>query len=111
MNVTMTMPRAAALAVAAMLVCARVAAQDAASFAPEQIAKGAAIYERTCAPCHGSKMKDPESAFNLRKFPPEQRERFNTSVTRGKNQMPPWGDMLLPGDIDSLWAYVMAGDR
>ena len=62
-------------------------------------------------PCHGAQMKDPESAFNLRKFPPEQRERFNTSVTRGKNQMPPWGDMLAPGDLDSLWAYVIAGER
>ena len=45
------------------------------------------------------------------KFPPDQRERFNTSVSRGKNQMPPWGDMPAPGDLDGLWAYVIAGER
>jgi mono/diheme cytochrome c family protein len=32
-------------------------------------------------------------------------------VSKGKNQMPPWGDVLDAGDIDALWAYVMAGER
>jgi hypothetical protein len=36
-------------------------------------------------------MEDPGAVFNLRKFPPDQRERFVNAVTRGKNQMPPWG--------------------
>ena len=54
---------------------------------------------------------DPGAAFNLRKFPPDQKERFANSVTKGKNQMPPWGDFFKPNQIDELWAYVMAGER
>jgi len=72
---------------------------------------GAEIFERNCAPCHGPRMQDPESAFDLRKFPRDQHERFVNSVTRGKNQMPPWGDMLRPDDIEALWAYVLTGGR
>jgi mono/diheme cytochrome c family protein len=56
-------------------------------------------------------MQDPESAFDLRKFPRNQYDRFVNSVTRGKNQMPPWGDMLKPGEIEALWAYVTTGER
>jgi mono/diheme cytochrome c family protein len=51
------------------------------------------------------------AAFNLRKFPPDQRERFVNAVTRGKNQMPPWGDFFKPDQLQALWAYVMAGER
>ena len=54
-------------------------------------------------------MLDPESAFDLRKFPRDQHERFVDSVTRGKNQMPPWGDMLKADEIEALWAYVPDG--
>ena len=56
-------------------------------------------------------MQDPESAFDLRKFPRNQHDRFINSVTRGKNQMPPWGDMLEPNQIEALWAYVVAGEK
>jgi mono/diheme cytochrome c family protein len=81
------------------------------SFAPEQVRAGAEIFERNCAPCHGPQMRDPESAFDLRKFPHNQHDRFVTSVTRGKNQMPPWGDMLKSDEIEALWAYVTTGER
>lgn len=38
--------------------------------------------------------------------------RFVQSVMRGKNgRMPPWGDLLSPGDVDKLWAYVKAGGK
>ena len=53
----------------------------------------------------------PSAAFNLRKFPPDQRDRFVSSVTRGKNQMPPWGDFFKPDQLEALWAYIMAGER
>jgi mono/diheme cytochrome c family protein len=85
------------------------AAQDA--FPPEQVRRGADIYERNCSPCHGPRLNGEESAFDLRKFPRDQRARFVTSVTRGKNAMPPWGDLLKPDDLDALWAYVVAGER
>jgi len=41
----------------------------------------------------------------------DQRERFVNAVTRGKNQMPPWGDFFKPEQLEALWAYVMAGER
>jgi hypothetical protein len=50
------------------------------------------------------------TAIDLRKFPPDQHERFVSSVTHGKNQMPPWGDLLSAADVEALWAYVMAGE-
>jgi mono/diheme cytochrome c family protein len=84
------------------------AAQD---FAPEQIKKGSEIYATNCSPCHGARMRDPEAAFDLRKFPPEQKERFVRSVTKGLNAMPPWGDLFKGDEIDALWAYVRAGER
>ena len=96
---------------AGVLLCAPALAQSAHGFSAEQVQTGADIYERNCSPCHGPRMLDPQSAFNLRNFPQDQHDRFVASVTRGKNQMPPWGDMLKPEDIEALWAYVMAGER
>ena len=81
------------------------------SFPPEQIQAGAELYARNCSPCHGPRMQDPESAFDLRKFPHNAHDRFINSVTRGKNQMPPWGDMLKADEIEALWAYVLTGGK
>ena len=81
------------------------------SFAPEQIRLGAEIFARNCSPCHGPRMQEPEGAFDLRTFPPDQHARFVNSVSRGKNQMPPWAGLLMPQEIEALWAYVVAGER
>jgi mono/diheme cytochrome c family protein len=102
--------RAISLAAAALLWCATAAAQEL-NFPPQQIAKGADIFARNCSPCHGPRMQDPESAFDLRKFPPTEHDRFVRSVTNGKNQMPPWGDLLKSDDIEALWAYVTVGEK
>jgi len=100
----------ASLAIAAALAGATAAAQDRPRFTPEQIKRGAETYERNCSPCHGSRMQDPQGAFDLRKFPRDERERFILSVSRGKNQMPPWGGMLKQEDVDALWAYVVSAE-
>jgi mono/diheme cytochrome c family protein len=81
------------------------------TFTPQQVDLGRAVYARNCSPCHGPRMQDPESAFDLRKFPHDERARFLTSVTRGKNQMPPWGDLLTSEEIAALWAYVTTGEK
>lgn len=102
------------LAVVAALCRAAATAQNATqekSFLPQQIATGADIFARNCSPCHGPRMQDPESAFDLRKFPPDEHDRFVRSVTNGKNQMPPWGDLLKRDDIEALWAYVTMGEK
>ncbi|SRR6266481_3099209 len=102
-------PLAAALALAGAPATAQ--GPQAQSFAPEQLKAGAEIYERNCSPCHGARMLDPQGATDLRKFPRDQRERFINSVTRGKNQMPPWGGLLKPEEVEALWAYVVAGGK
>ena len=106
----MLRPAGAAVAVAAAFACAAAAAQDRPHFTPEQIRSGAEIYERNCSPCHGARMQDPQGAFDLRKFPRAERERFVLSVSRGKNQMPGWGGLLKPEDIEALWAYVLSAE-
>ena len=88
-----------------------VLAQNGEKFSADQVTKGSAVYAQNCAPCHGPRMRDPDAAFDLRKFPPDQKSRFVTSVTKGKNQMPPWGDLFKGDEIEALWAYVMAGER
>ena len=87
-------------------------AQDAATFKPEQIAAGAALYKKNCAICHGEKMVDTGGGFfNLLTFPPAQRSRFMTSVGNGKNSMPPWKSVLSQDQIGELFAYVVAGEK
>ena len=83
----------------------------AAEFVMRRTRYGAELYAINCSPCHGARMQEPGAAFNLRKFPPDQRERFVNSVTRGKNQMPPWGDFFKPEQLEALWAYVTTGER
>lgn len=87
-------------------------AEDAApAFPPEQLSAGAALFARNCSPCHGARMADPQGAFDLRRFPHDQHDRFVASVTHGKNSMPPWGDLLTPQQVEALWAYVVAGEK
>ncbi len=78
---------------------------------PEQIKKGAATYSQNCSPCHGPRMLDPQGAFDLRTFPRDDKNRFITSVAKGKNQMPPWAGLLSADDIEALWAYTIAGEK
>src|SRR5882724_7398269 len=96
-----------AIAAALVLISAPVAGEENSA----QARLGGDIFERNCSPCHGPRMQDPESAFDLRKFPPGEHDRFVRSVTNGKNQMPPWGDLLKGGDIEALWAYVTMGEK
>ena len=104
------LPTGISLAAAVTLWCATAAAHGQ-SFPPQQIATGADIFARNCSPCHGARMQDPESAFDLRKFPPGEHDRFVRSVTNGKNQMPAWGDLLKGDDMEALWAYVTTGEK
>jgi mono/diheme cytochrome c family protein len=93
------------------LACAGAAAQEGKPFAPEEIRKGAALYETHCQTCHGPHLANPEWAKDLRKFPREDHARFVDTVTYGVRNMPPWEDVLKPDDIEALWAYVVTGER
>jgi mono/diheme cytochrome c family protein len=105
--------RAGAIAGCALAIAGSVVAwaQDRPVFPPAQVRQGAGIFEQNCAPCHGPRMQNPQGPFDLRTFPPDQKDRFVASIVRGKNQMPPWGDLFKTEDIDALWAYVIAGER
>ena len=91
---------AAAVAVGLVTVAASGVAQDGpASFPPEQVKRGEAVYAKNCESCHGVGMVGPEWATDLKTFPRDGSRRFVDSVTNGKNAMPPWGDVLSRADI------------
>ena len=100
-----------AVSVALAALAPAVRGQTGGQLPDDQIRKGADLYAQNCSPCHGPRMLDPQGAFDLRTFPPGEKSRFVTSVVKGKNQMPPWGGLFQPDDIEALWAYVIAGEK
>src|SRR5688572_10118358 len=105
-------PRTAArITPAFACIAATAQSQDGQPFSAAQIKHGAQIYSRNCAPCHGPRMLGGQTPHDLRKFPPEEKARFVSTLTKGKNQMPPWGDLFKPEDVEALWAYIMAGEK
>lgn len=78
----------------------------------EMAAEGRRLYTRHCSHCHGIRMVNPgNSSFDLRRFPHDDKARFLNSVTKGKNTMPAWGDMLQAEEIERIWAYVLTGGK
>lgn len=69
-------------------------------------AQGRKVYTSLCARCHGVDMVTTGAAYDLRRFPADQKERFERSVMQGVRAMPAWASALAPGDIDALWAYL-----
>ena len=73
------------------------------------VAKGRQLYTSFCARCHGVNMVTTGTAFDLRNFPSDQRDRFERSVNQGVRAMPAWGSILKPADVQALWHFVMGG--
>jgi mono/diheme cytochrome c family protein len=92
---------AASLVIGALTVVSAALAQDRA-----KIAAGADVYAERCAACHGERLRASGAGFDLLKLRPDERERFDRAVNDGKGQMPPWGGVLSPEEIDQLWAYL-----
>ena len=91
----------ASLVIGALTVISAALAQDRA-----KIAAGAEVYTERCATCYGERLRAIGGAFDLLKLRPDERERFDKAVNDGKGQMPPWGGVLSPEEIDQLWAYI-----
>ena len=94
---------AAALAALASAALAQAAAQEQAA-----AEAGEAVYNNYCQTCHGDLMVSTGQAFDLRRLTAGDRARFENSVRNGKNQMPPWNDVLSNNEISQLWAYIRA---
>ena len=93
----------------ARMLCAMLVLSGAPVFADDAaiFKKAESTYKTFCSHCHGLKMVNPgTSSFDLRKWPKDNREGFETSVMKGKGDMPAWGDVLLPDELDLLWHYV-----
>ena len=85
----------------ALLIGAPVSAQE------DLLKKEQNLYDQFCAHCHGKHMVNPgTSSFDLRTFPKDQKDRFYDSVKNGRGDMPAWGDVLYPEELDLLWHYV-----
>jgi cytochrome c6 len=91
----------ASLIVGVLVIVSAALAQDRA-----KIKAGAEVYTERCAACHGERLRATGGAFDLLKLRPDERERFDRAVNDGKGQMPPWGGVLSPEEIDQLWAYI-----
>ena len=93
----------------ACMMCAMLVLFGAPVFADdaEIFKKAEGTYKTFCSHCHGLKMVNPgTSSFDLRKWPKDDKEGFTNSVLNGKGDMPAWGDILLPDELDLLWYYV-----
>jgi cytochrome c6 len=102
----MTHPACAALVLAAGAMFASVAMAEP-RFPAEDIEKGRLEFHRTCSHCHGYNMVNSgTTAYDLRRFPIDDPDRFFNSVTNGKGNMPSFKDALTSEQVKLLWAYV-----
>jgi mono/diheme cytochrome c family protein len=84
---------------------------EATSSPSKTVEQGRALFAQVCAACHGARMRDPNGAFDLRRFPKAEKQRFVHSVMKGKGAMPPWGSVLSKDEVAALWAYVTVGEK
>lgn len=84
-------------------------AADAAQVAT-QVEKGAALYELRCSGCHGENLRNVSGgwSFDLRRLRPDEHDRFVSSVTTGKDNMPSWYGILEDDEIEAIWSYIRA---
>jgi mono/diheme cytochrome c family protein len=73
-----------------------------------KVAAGEQTFSEYCATCHGDNLISSGQIPDLRKLKATDRPRFETTVTNGRNQMPPWKGVLKPEQLDGLWSYIRA---
>jgi len=86
--------------------CALAVAQSASAQDRSLIEAGAKVYQTHCAECHGERLMNTGSTFDLRRLRTDERPRFDKATTEGKGQMPAWGGVLSAEEFDQLWAYI-----
>jgi len=61
----------------------------------------------SCTRCHGINLvESSRSIYDLRTFPPADKDRFVRSVNKGLRAMPAWVGTLTAEQIESLWLCV-----
>jgi mono/diheme cytochrome c family protein len=85
-----------------------VSAQEAVPPDKAKIEAGETVYNTYCAVCHGDNLVSTGQFPNLRRLTAKDREKFETTVRNGRNQMPPWKDVVSDQQIDQLWSYIRA---
>jgi mono/diheme cytochrome c family protein len=86
--------------------CALAVAQVAWAQDRALIEAGAQVYQTHCAQCHGERLVNTGSTFDLRLLRAGERARFDKATKEGKGQMPAWGGVLSAEEFDQLWAYI-----
>ena len=96
--------------VGALLVALAFAAPISRAVAEDSAAdKGARVYDKYCATCHGDDLQNNTGvAFDLRRLKADEHPRFVNSVLHGKKAMPAWQGVLTSEQIEQLWAYIRA---
>src|SRR3974390_2707131 len=74
--------------------------------AQAKVEAGESVYNNNCQNCHGDQLVNTGQTFDLRRLTANDRARFDNSVRNGKNQMPPWKDVLSNEEIDQVWSYI-----
>jgi mono/diheme cytochrome c family protein len=74
--------------------------------AQAKIEAGESVYNNNCENCYGDQLVNTGQTFDLRRLTASDRGRFDNSVRNGKNQMPPWKDVLSTEEIDQVWSYI-----
>jgi mono/diheme cytochrome c family protein len=67
---------------------------------------GAQVYADNCAICHGDRLINNGTAFDLRQLRADERPRFDRAMADGKGQMPAWEGVLSDEEIEQVWAYI-----
>jgi quinohemoprotein ethanol dehydrogenase len=81
---------------------------------PETIAKGEAIYSRTCAVCHSLMTVSAGILPDLRMSSKAVHDNFQKIVLDGvlaKKGMPGFADVLKPEDVEAIHAYIIDSAR
>jgi mono/diheme cytochrome c family protein len=95
-----------------LLARAQTADEGTAPASAESISNGKKTYTSYCARCHGLNMVSSSAGFfDLRQFPPDQKDRFILSVSKGVRAMPAWEDTLKPEELENLWHYVLSNSK
>jgi mono/diheme cytochrome c family protein len=82
------------------------AQQQAAASDQAPVDPGKTAYAQKCSHCHGPNMVNSGTVTpDLRAFPDDE-PRFIATVKQGKNNMPPWKDILSDQEITEIWAFV-----